>query len=106
MTSFVFYSFIKISTFKILETDSTTGTNETDANTIEMFTPPPPYPDELNYQLEFSPSLYEDENKPFVPQTIKYIKKIPNSDNEYSVEYAQPMQSWNDGAHNGLFLLF
>lgn len=66
-----------------------------------MFTPPPPYPDDLNYHLEFSPSLYEDENKPFVPQTIKYIKKIPNSDNEYSVEYATPMQSWNDGANNG-----
>ncbi len=41
------------------ETDSTTGTNETDANTIEMFTPPPPYPDELNYQLELSPNFYE-----------------------------------------------
>lgn len=39
--------------------DSTTGTNETDANTVEMFTPPPPYPDELNYQLDLSPNLYE-----------------------------------------------
>lgn len=41
-----------------------------------------------------------------MPQTIKYIKKLPNTDNEYSVEYATPMQSWNDAANNGILLRF
>jgi hypothetical protein len=40
--------------------DSTTDTNETDAaNTVEMFSPPPPYPDELNYQYDINSSSYE-----------------------------------------------
>ena len=40
--------------------DSTTDTNETDAaNTVEMFSPPPPYPDELNYQFDMNSSSYE-----------------------------------------------
>lgn len=67
------------------ETDSTTGTNETDTNTVEMFSPPPPYPDELNYQFG-----YDDENRPFVNG------RLPQ-DIDYTVEYATPLPTWNDG---------
>jgi hypothetical protein len=41
------------------ETGSMTGSNETDAHTVEMFTPLPPYPDELNYNYDGSPHLYD-----------------------------------------------
>ena len=39
--------------------DSTTDTNETDANTVEMFSPPPPYPDELNYDFNLNSHSFE-----------------------------------------------
>lgn len=41
------------------EADSTTDTNETDANIVEMFSPPPPYPDELNYQFGLNGDNFE-----------------------------------------------
>ncbi len=41
------------------EADSTTDTNETDANIVEMFSPPPPYPDELNYQFALNGDHFE-----------------------------------------------
>ncbi len=41
------------------ETGSTTGTNDTDAHTVEMFTPLPPYPEELNSNYDGSPTLYD-----------------------------------------------
>jgi len=80
------------------EADSTTDTNETDANIVEMFSPPPPYPDEINFQ-------FEDEYKPFVPhlqqhqkqqlmpnvqhkQHLKYVKSLGQQNPEYSFAYA------------------
>jgi hypothetical protein len=59
---FILFIYIKIRDlifdfqFKI---DSTTDTNETDANIVEMFSPPPPYPDELNYQFELNNHNFE-----------------------------------------------
>lgn len=41
------------------EADSTTDTNETEANTVEMFSPPPPYPEELNYQIDLNGNNFE-----------------------------------------------
>lgn len=64
-----------------------------------MFSPPPPYPDELNYQLDFLANNFEDENKPFVPQmnqrvSSRYFKDL-NDRLDYAVEYATPIhQSW------------
>lgn len=40
------------------EADSTTDTNETDANIVEMFSPPPPYPDEL-YHFDLNGHNFE-----------------------------------------------
>lgn len=39
--------------------DSTTDTNETETNTVEMFSPPPPYPDELKYQIDLNTNNFE-----------------------------------------------
>lgn len=94
------------------EADSTTDTNETDANTVEMFSPPPPYPDELNYQFDLGLNNFEDEYRPFVPHLQsnfqkghpsqlmnqngnKYFKDI-NDPADYVIEYASPMhqQQW------------
>lgn len=94
------------------EADSTTDTNETDANTVEMFSPPPPYPDELNYQFDLGLNNFEDEYRPFVPHlqsnfqkghpsqlmnqnANKYFKDI-NDPADYVIEYASPMhqQQW------------
>jgi nephron len=94
------------------EADSTTDTNETEANTIEMFSPPPPYPDELNYHFDLNAHGFEDEHKPFVPHlhsavnqkayhnknipiSAKYLKEM--SDHlDYAMEYATPIHhnSW------------
>ena len=57
--------------------DSTTDTNETDANTVEMFSPPPPYPDELNYQFDLGGiNNFEDEYRPFVPHLNANIQSF------------------------------
>jgi len=93
------------------EADSTTDTNETDANIVEMFSPPPPYPEEINYH-------HEDEYKPFVPhlqqqqqlnkgqimqngsiqhkQHLKYVKSLSQQNPEYAFGYA-----W-EGINHGL----
>ena len=96
--------------------DSTTDTNETDANTVEMFSPPPPYPDELNYQFDLGGiNNFEDEYRPFVPhlnaniQSFNPNQMFNNNNNnnlntkyfkdpsEYIIEYASPIncqQQW------------
>lgn len=83
------------------EADSTTDTNETEANTVEMFSPPPPYPDELNYHFDFGGG-FDDENKPFVTHinnmSSKYLAELGESGNclDYAIEYATPIHqsSW------------
>ena len=57
--SFFVSVFILLTKYFEKLTDSTTDTNETEANTVEMFSPPPPYPDELNYHYDVSPNGYE-----------------------------------------------
>ena len=88
-----------------------------------MFSPPPPYPDELNYQFDLGGiNNFEDEYRPFVPHlniqncnpnqmfnnnninqsNSKYFK----DPSDYIIEYASPMncqQQWlNDptGKHD------
>lgn len=83
---------------------------------MEMFSPPPPYPDELNYQFDMNGNLFEDEHKPFVPHlninnhfnqnhlaSSKYLKDI-NDQLDYAIEYATPIhQSWPSTADpNGM----
>lgn len=104
------------------EADSTTDTNETDANIVEMFSPPPPYPDELNYQFEMNNHNFEDEYKPFVPHMhsnighhgnthqkphfqSKYMKEM-NDHSDYAFAYASPIsQSWRTNEQNGKHIL-
>ena len=50
---------LSLKSFMNFVADSTTDTNETDANIVEMFSPPPPYPDELNYQFDINNHNFE-----------------------------------------------
>ncbi len=92
------------------EADSTTDTNETEANTVEMFSPPPPYPDELNYDFNLNANPYDEEHKPFVPQfhpshnklNNRYLREL-NDQLDYAIEYATPMHQtpWqNENCNN------
>lgn len=97
-----------------MSTDSTTDTNETEANTVEMFSPPPPYPDELNYQFDLNLNNFDEEHKPFMPHirhpnrlsqahltSSKYLKEL-NDQLDYPIEYATPIhQSWPSDPTNG-----
>ena len=76
---------------------------------MEMFSPPPPYPDELNYQFDLNMNGFEDENKPFMPHlrhqnrlsrsqltSSKYLKDLTDQ-LDYPLEYATPIhQAWQN----------
>jgi hypothetical protein len=45
-----------------------------------MFSPPPPYPDELNYQFDSNVNSFEEEHKPFVPHlSIQNMNNLSQS---------------------------
>jgi hypothetical protein len=45
-----------------------------------MFSPPPPYPDELNYQFDSNANSFEEEHKPFVPHlSIQNMNSLSQS---------------------------
>ena len=115
----------------LLFQDSTTDTNETEANTVEMFSPPPPYPDELAYHFDFNGhhGLYDDEHKPFVTYLsmningqrrhhgtgLRHQPQVSSKYNfsdltgggseqlDYAIEYATPIHSGGgaSGGENG-----